>query len=1507
MASYQSLPGPRGNINGHIPFQPSYPSSSNSTLSDMDHTTLNGSYSNNIGKDKEHTSPPSSMRTAMAGQHCPTSSRQQQQQEQRVHKHGEEAPITRNTTFRDPAVQKKLAMQMEYQRSLAQISRNDEDDSAYSCDANNELEHGSSPSQQQQRQQLHGDYYSSSAQAIAARRGSVTAHTQDHVSLTSPSASSSISAHEHRNVGLPPTLFPHSSQQHMHLQQPIFTQPRHHDHTDIHVNSSYSSAPANYVHSNYQQQHAGQQQQHPYHQQQQYYQNNNTNMFSPTTPSSSYTSIHPYTPSAPSSKTSSTWMQSSPTGGSTGSLSTHDSIHGSFSSSQYNAMTTPPYLSLEAQLLLDFTPGILSTIAVAFRQKMLDNESKRSESESYGLEFPVTFTGKEAVDVLVELTRLNDRRHALAVARSLETQFLFFGGGGDRLFDSNNDQYFFSDAALAYVPGKAEFPTVPTGVFPYSTKCYSYGCLPGDATCYSYLCPNRRHIGNALGRQNSGASSVGSQEKVWANSVPASVVAAASKKERNRQEAIFEIVNTEQNYVRDLELMEEIFITPLRAGDIIAADKVESFIEDVFLNYKEIMDLNRRLLEDLRARQEEQPLVERIGDILLAHVVGFEEAYTRYIPRIALSEFTYKREERQNPKFAQFLQECTRHPEARRLGLRHFVGQPYQRIPRYPLLLTEVIKRTEENVDDREIVQEVVKVCTELGKRVDACMPQSARQLRLLTLQDKIIWKSKEEHQDLKLSEKSRKLHFECIFRRKATFEVQATDYRVFVFDHMLLMTKEKRDKQGDKSNILYQVYKNPIPLELVNVWPDDGKPVSLSARDHLGSRPKSAVLALSPKPEPNVLMNEAGLRSGYAEAKYTAPATVQHRGRKGGEYLLFMAQKDRDEFVEHVDEAKETRQDVVSGSHLFEFQTIAEMNAQPPALTTALDLCHPMDGKRVTCSATYINVLDGKRRIVIGTEDGVYVGFEDDKASFWLAMKDIHANDIAILEDYHLLLILSGKVLKAYNMTCLEPHSDKIFQTGRQLAKNVQYFTAGVCVGKTLVITMKKKSTGDSLFSSFEPIENAVLGGGVGSHGNKGFGLSLGKSKSEWFKTYREFYVPSESSRLQMLSRMVCIVCPKGFEVLMLENLDETRVYPSKHDPEYAFLLKRPESLPVSMFKISSDFFLMCYTDFAFTMTKNGNLAKTELIEFEGRAESFAMVYPYIIAFESQLIEIRHIETGALEQLILGDNIRLLHSGEDLKGNPMIHILMNDPTKGDIRQVVRLNKVAPKPRTLLTPMQYRPRSSYVPQTAPSSSSMVEPVLYQPKSTYIPQSNSTPRLTPTPHLSAAYPSVSSPQVPPQFAALPIPQKPSPRLAQQQPPFAAYPPEPSIPLSNSVVNMRSFHKGVEGVLFPTMPTPIQTMMPMPMPMPIPMPTATTDALPMAYPAATSNSPAFGFAMPATLQPGQERRQTQVSSTSSGNLYSPTSHYGYSQPYPVVSSPDYLYGAVPVSSPSTMAFP
>ncbi|KAF9318836.1 RHO1 GDP-GTP exchange protein 2 [Podila horticola] len=1051
------------------------------------------------------------------------------------------------------------------------------------------------------------------------------------------------------------------------------------------------------------------------------------------------------------------------------------------------------YLSEAARLLVDFHPGILSTIAVAFREKMLQNEAKRLDSVNYGLEFPVTFTGKETVDVIIELTKLDDRRHALAIARALEQQQLFFGGGENMvLFDSNNDQYFFFDTTLAYVPGRSEFPTVPTGVFPYSSPCYTYKCLPGGPPCYSYLCPNRQNISAVLGRQNSDVSTISSQEKVWANSVPPGVYAAASKQERNRQEAIFEVIQTEHNYVRDLELMEEIFIAPLRASDIVDPSKRETLIEDVFLNFQEVLALNKRLLQDLRTRQEQQPLVESIGDVLLPHIIGFDQVYTSYIPRIAHSEFAYKREEAQNPKFAQFLKDCTRHPEARRLGLRHFVYQPYQRVPRYPLLLSEVVKRTDDGVADKDIVKEVIRVCSELGKKIDQCMPDANRHLRLLNLQDKIIWKS-DSHPDLKLSDRSRKLYFECLVKRRANFDVQMIELRLFIFDQVLLMTKEKRDKQGDKDGMVYQVSKHPIPLELVQVRAEDGKPIPSNGREATpGKKLNNSTKSTSSGHRHSTFMaptDSVSYRVGFQESKYNSPVTIEHHGKHGGIYTLYMAAADRDQFLEQMEIAQARRQEAVSGSHLFKTVMITHGNANPP-LPSSNVVHNPLDGKKVTCSAPYLNVLDGKRRVVIGTEDGVFVGMEDDPFSFRLALREVHVSQVGVLEAYHILLVLSGKVLKAFNLSCLDPNSEKSLQIAQELGKSVQYFTAGTCAGKTLVITMKKKNAGESHFCAYEPLENAVLG----NHHRGGFSLPFGKAgKSEWFRAYRKFYVGTDSSQLLMLAKMVCVVCPKGFEILMLDNLDNTQVYPSKKDASFAFLDSRPNSVPVSMFKINSDEFLMCYSEFAFTMTKKGELAKKDLIEWEGEPKSFAMSYPYILAFEPGLIEVRHVVTGALEQIIIGDNIRRLYSNVDLNGNSVIQLYMSDPKKSDVRQVVKLIKAPPPPKSILEPVNYQPKAAYVPQN--KAAHLMAPALAPVLSPNIsaPGVLSTHAHPPSPHQHFQALPVNNhgnqnghhhQQLPQhqqfhQVAAPPIPQRPSPRLSHM-PLYPSYPVHPYSP-------------------------------------------------------------------------------------------------------------------------------
>jgi len=50
-----------------------------------------------------------------------------------------------------------------------------------------------------------------------------------------------------------------------------------------------------------------------------------------------------------------------------------------------------------------------------------------------------------------------------------------------------------------------------------------------------------------------------------------------------------------------------------------------------------------------------------------------------------------------------------------------------------------------------------------------------------------------------------------------------------------------------------------------------------------------------------------------------------------------------------------------------------------------------------------------------------------------------------------------------------------------------------------------------------------------------------------------------------------------------------------------------------------------------------------TGTIEWEGTAERMAVHWPYIVLFDSRFIEVRHVATGLLTQIIPGNEIRCI------------------------------------------------------------------------------------------------------------------------------------------------------------------------------------------------------------------------------------------------------------------------
>ena len=191
----------------------------------------------------------------------------------------------------------------------------------------------------------------------------------------------------------------------------------------------------------------------------------------------------------------------------------------------------------------------------------------------------------------------------------------------------------------------------------------------------------------------------------------------------------------------------------------------------------------------------------------------------------------------------------------------------------------------------------------------------------------------------------------------------------------------------------------------------------------------------------------------------------------------------------------------------------------------------------------------------------------------------------------------------------------------------------------------------------------------------------------------------------------------------------------PLRDDPKHAHLAKRCENAkPLGMFRSTEEEFMLCYDgtcltswclrtrlmkylEFGLYVDKHGEPCRSfGLIEWEGTAERVAFHAPYIVLFDSRFIEVRHVETGRLAQIIPGNEIRCtwdgrgvsrppqtIDSGEDEALEAQVHFVMNstDSTTGRTKNIVQ------HVCELVPTVPLYPKST--PATSPAAASMQSP------------------------------------------------------------------------------------------------------------------------------------------------------------------------------------------------------
>ncbi|KAF8603877.1 CNH-domain-containing protein [Ceratobasidium sp. AG-I] len=885
-------------------------------------------------------------------------------------------------------------------------------------------------------------------------------------------------------------------------------------------------------------------------------------------------------------------------------------------------------------------PALLSRVADAFRQRITLAERAKD-----GLTYPAAFDGREAVDKIAYIIKTSDRNLALLLGRALDAQKFFHDVTYDhRLRDSPAEIYQFSGPRPGITwggegaeDGEAGTPvrpallspgngsgsgsvsattlvpdddpdTLPSGVFTLLTECYSPTCSR-DRLCYCSACPRRLEQQQRLNQHRPLAAnnSISSSEpgQLWIHSVSAEVAESVSESEKKRQEAINEVIYTERDFVRDLEYLRDQWMMPLRTEDVIPPERRTDFVQQLFWNLEDIIEVNTRLRDLLTKRQNAYPIVETIGDIF-AELVPHFEPFVQYGKHQLYGKYEFEKEKASNPAFAAFVEAVERLPVSRKLELNGYLTKPTTRLARYPLLLEVVLKNTPEDSVDRVAIPKVVKIVREFLGRVNEESGKTENRFNLLQLDKGLVFQRGEEV-DLKLTDERRQLVYKGPLKRRGGTTNENGDLQIFLFDHALLMVKSKMVNKHEQ----LKVFRRPIPLELLVVsTPEEnaaraGRPrTTLIRRNSNGSTANGT-------PPPAAPLRPDSQKSGYQ-------LTVSHLGKKGFSLTLWAPTVvARRKWVENITAQQEAMRE---RSMVFDTFMLSEEVFVGDA--------------KVNCAVPY----DYGRRIAYGTDVGVYfqtLGEGRNRTPMKvLDLPDVQQIDV--LEEYQLLVVLSERSVLTFPLDALESN-DPVggMKRMKRISSHTSFFKAGHCLGRTLVCVVKASSL-SSTIKTLEPIDQNVRGK------NKPTFKKLLQGGNDTLKVFKEFYIPTESHSIHFLKTKLCVACTKGFEIVDLETLD-TQVLLDPADASLDFVQRREDVRPLAIYRIDGEF-LLCYNEFAFYVNKSGWRSKKDVtIYWEGTPTAFALHYPYVMAFDPTFIEIRHVEDGGLVQVIRGNNLRCL------------------------------------------------------------------------------------------------------------------------------------------------------------------------------------------------------------------------------------------------------------------------
>jgi hypothetical protein len=176
-------------------------------------------------------------------------------------------------------------------------------------------------------------------------------------------------------------------------------------------------------------------------------------------------------------------------------------------------------------------------------------------------------------------------------------------------------------------------------------------------------------------------------------------------RQKRREHAAKELLSTERTYADGLRIMVECYIQPFAmltdtAKQIISTNDIKI----LFSNCRQLSFFHTQMLAKLTDRLSEyNATTTRLGDVFV-ELAPFFKVYQEYVNNYDSAQKHLLELKKNNARFAETLADIEKSPASAGKDLLSYLITPVQRVPRYEMMLAEIVKLTpDEHVDSEAL------------------------------------------------------------------------------------------------------------------------------------------------------------------------------------------------------------------------------------------------------------------------------------------------------------------------------------------------------------------------------------------------------------------------------------------------------------------------------------------------------------------------------------------------------------------------------------------------------------------------------------------------------------------------------------------------------------------------------------------------------------------------------------------------------------------------------------